>query len=379
MTVQLADEASIVDRILKHIDAKSTDLSDGVWHEPVAHYLSRDRFAAEIEQVFRRTLTPFCPSAALAETGAYVARDAALTPVVAIRGADGVARAFRNACRHRGVQLVDGTGCKKALTCRYHGWTYGLDGRLRGIPDDYGFPGLDKTTHGLVPVTCIERGGLVFVSQDNPDLASDADAMPTLFGDDWRLYSTATQEVEANWKIVAEGFLEGYHIRSTHQDTFYPLQYDNLNVIESFGRNSRISFPYRRIEKLRNLPRDERRTTGMLTHVYHLFPNVMLSTFPTNRLMTVLEPLAVDRTRLVTYTLSNQIAAEDGRVAVAQGRDFVTAGAAEDREMATAAQRGLATRANDHFTFGLFEGAIRHFHQNLAAIIERGASTRTGD
>ena len=80
--------------------------------------------------MFRRTLTPFCPSAALAEIGAYVARDAALTPVVAIRGADGVARAFRNACRHRGVQLVDGAGCRKALTCRYHGWTYGLDGRL---------------------------------------------------------------------------------------------------------------------------------------------------------------------------------------------------------------------------------------------------------
>lgn len=376
MTIQLADEASIVDRILGHVDAKSTDLSDGVWHEPVAHYLSQDRFAAEIEQVFRRTLTPFCPSAALAETGAYVARDAALTPIVAIRGADGVARAFRNACRHRGVQLVDGTGCKKALTCRYHGWTYGLDVRLRGIPDDYGFPGLDKTTHGLVPVTCIKGGGLVFVSQDDADATSEASEMPALFGDDWKLYSTATQEVEANWKIVAEGFLEGYHIRSTHQDTFYPLQYDNLNMIESFGRNSRISFPYRRIEKLRNVPRDERRTGGMLTHVYHLFPNVMLSTFPTNRLMTVLEPLAVDRTRLVTYTLSNQIAAEDGRAAVAQGRDFVTAGAAEDREMACAAQRGLATRANQHFTFGLFEGAIRHFHQNLAALIEHGASTR---
>jgi phenylpropionate dioxygenase-like ring-hydroxylating dioxygenase large terminal subunit len=376
MRTQLADEASIVDRILKHIDAKSTDLSDGVWREPVVHYLSRDRFAAEIEQVFRRTLTPFCPSAALAETGAYVARDAALTPVVAIRGAGGVARAFRNACRHRGVQLVDGTGCKKALTCRYHGWTYGLDGRLRGIPDEYGFPGLDKDAHGLVPVTCIERDGLVYVSQDNATAMSDASNMPTLFGDDWKLYSTTEQEVEANWKIVAEGFLEGYHIRSTHQDTFYPLQYDNLNVIEAFGRNSRISFPYRRIEKLRTVPPGERRTTGMLTHVYHLFPNVMLSTFPTNRLMTVLEPLAVDRTRLVTYTLSNQIAAEEGRTAVAQGRDFVTAGAAEDREMACAAQHGLATRANDHFTFGLFEGAIGHFHQNLAAIIERGTGAR---
>ncbi|UPT86949.1 hypothetical protein HAP41_0000043165 [Bradyrhizobium barranii subsp. apii] len=177
------------------------------------------------------------------------------------------------------------------------------------------------------------------------------------------------QEFAANWKIVAEGFLEGYHIRSTHHDTFFPLQYDNINVVEAFGRNSRISFPYRRIEKLRKVPPAERKTSGMLTHVYHLFPNVMVATFPANMIMTVLEPLAVDRTRIVTYTLSNLAGHEEGRAAVAQGRDFVALGAAEDRDMACAAQRGLAARANDAFTFGLFEGAIRHFHCNLQGLI----------
>ncbi len=372
MKTHLADEPSVVDRILKHIDAKSTDLSDGVWLEPVEHYLSRERFSAEINGAFRRTPTPFCPSAALPDVGCYVARDAARTPIIAIRGSDGVARAFRNACRHRGVQLVDGAGCKKALTCRYHGWTYGLDGHLRGVPDEYGFPGLDKAFHGLTPVTCFEQGGLVFVSQDNAAATpADVSDIPALFGADWKLYTTVEQEVAANWKIVAEGFLEGYHIRSTHQDTFYPVQYDNINVIESFGRNSRITFPYRRIEKLRKVPPAERKTAGMLTHVYHLFPNIMISTFSTNMLMTVLEPLAADRTRLITYTLSNQIEAAEGRAAVAQGRDFVTAGAAEDREMACAAQRGLASRANAHFTFGLFEGAIKHFHRNLSAVIDK--------
>lgn len=105
----------------------------------------------------------------------------------------------------------------------------------------------------------------------------------------------------------------------------------------------------------------------MLTHVYHLFPNVMVATFPTNVIMTVLEPLSVDCTRLVTYTLSCVIDHEEGRAAVVQGRDFVTAGATEDREMACAAQHGHASKANEVFTFGLFEGAIRHFHQNLAA------------
>src|SRR5262249_56731989 len=97
MTSTLATEAVIIQRILDHIDRGSTDLADAIWREPVESYSSQARFDAEITSVFRRVPTPFCPSAALPDVGSYVARDAALTPIVAIRGSDGVARAFRNA------------------------------------------------------------------------------------------------------------------------------------------------------------------------------------------------------------------------------------------------------------------------------------------
>lgn len=371
MTALLADDGSIVERILDHIDHGTTDLSEETWCEPVEHYMSAARFAAEIDRVLRRTPTPFCPSAALPETGSYVAREAALTPIVAVRGSDGAVRAFRNSCRHRGMQVVDGVGCKKSLTCRYHGWTYGLDGRLRGVPHEHGFPGLVKESYGLVPVKAVEKHGIVFVTQDEPELAGvDLDVLMEMFGPEWRLIAVTEQDIAANWKIVTEGFLEGYHIRSTHHDTFYPVQYDNINLVETFGRNSRVTFPYRRIEKLRAVAPAERKISGMLTQVYHLFPNVVVATFPTNVILTVVEPRAVDRTVLVTYTLSNVAGHEDGRAAIARGRDFVTAGAAEDREMACAIQRGLASKANQVFTFGLFEGAIRNFHQHLHAAID---------
>jgi hypothetical protein len=107
---------------------------------------------------------------------------------------------------------------------------------------------------------------------------------------------------------------------------------------------------------------------GALTQLNHLFPNVSVATFPTHMTMSVIEPLAVDRSVLTTYFLSDR---GDGE-AVRKARDFVTEGTAEDREMASAIQRGLATGANDVFTFGLFEGGSRHFHKNLAAMIERG-------
>jgi phenylpropionate dioxygenase-like ring-hydroxylating dioxygenase large terminal subunit len=238
------------------------------------------------------------------------------------------------------------------------------------VPHEHGFPGLDKSTRGLVPVHAVERHGLVFVTQDGPAAESSLDALPPLIAPSFRLVNTAELDVPANWKILVEGFLEGYHIRSTHQETFYPVQFDNLNVVETFGRNNRITFPYRNINKLRAVPPAERSTDGKVTYVYHLFPNVMVATFPGRIFMVALEPLAVDRTRFVTYVLSDRDPDDvEAQAALERGGNLVDAGAAEDREVACAIQRGLASGANEHFTFGLFEAAIAHFHRSLAAAL----------
>jgi phenylpropionate dioxygenase-like ring-hydroxylating dioxygenase large terminal subunit len=110
---------------------------------------------------------------------------------------------------------------------------------------------------------------------------------------------------------------------------------------------------------------------GVLTYVHHLFPNVMIATFPRRIVMVALEPLATDRTRSVTYNLSNRDSDEEGQAALRRDADFVSAGAREDREMACAIQRSLGSGANEFFEFGRFEGAITHFHANLQHAIER--------
>lgn len=372
MSTALADEPTVIARVLAHIDAETTDLGEGVWREPVANYLSPERFEGEL-RVMRRTPTPFCPSIALPEAGSYVARDAAMTPILAVRGQDGKVRAFRNACRHRGAQLMaDGSGCKAALTCRYHAWTYSLDGALRGVPHEHGFPGLDKSRHGLVPVGCVELNGIVFVTQDG-GATPDPDEIPDMFGPEWRLIGAGEQAIDTNWKVVTEGVLEGYHIRATHPETFYPRQYDNLTLVEPFGRrNTRVTFPYQAIERLRAAPREQQKTSGVLTHVYHLFPNASVATFPTHRSLTIFEPAGIDRTRTVSYTLVNRPDDDSQRTAIQKGRDFVTEGVNEDRDVQLAVQRGFATRANEVLTFGLFEGGIRRLHQHLAEALAAG-------
>lgn len=362
------DDAGIAHRVLDHIANGTTDRGPAVWREPVANYRCAERFERELK-LFRSSITPFCPSAAIPKAGDYVARDAAGTPLLAVRDSNGVARVFRNACRHRGMKLADGGGCSKAFVCRYHGWTYQLDGKLRHLPDEDGFPGLDKESHGLVSVHCEEKGGLLWVLQDSDaNLSAEAesidDGLPELVGRQQTMMETTSLELVANWKIFLESFLEGYHIRSTHSQTFYPFGYDNLTLLETCGPNSRITFPFRRIEKLSKVPPTQRRVKGFVTLVYHLFPNVLLTILSRHSVLVVLEPLAVDRTRMVSYVLSDK--GDDPESLEASRRDveFVSqTGAVEDREVVEAIQRGLGSQANEHFTFGQFEGLIAHFHQ----------------
>jgi phenylpropionate dioxygenase-like ring-hydroxylating dioxygenase large terminal subunit len=195
----LLTDHEITERVLSHIANRSTDVGDELWREPVENYRSQQRFEAEMERVLRRSYAAFCPSAALPGPGSFIAREAAGLPIVAVRGQDGVVRAFQNVCRHRGMRIVSDSGCANAFVCPYHGWTYELNGRLRHIPHAEGFPGIDKQQHGLAQLHAVERQGLVFVSQAPTATELDFPGLPELVGKEQRLYATSERVTEANW------------------------------------------------------------------------------------------------------------------------------------------------------------------------------------
>jgi len=371
----LMNDQDIAARVLAHIRNGTTDRSDEVWREPVANYRSAERLRREIETVLRKTPTAFCPSAALAEKGSYIAREAAGTPLLVVRGDDGRVRAFRNACRHRGTPLADGSGCASVLVCPYHGWSYRLDGSLRSVPHADGFPNLDLNTHGLVPVRTDERLGLVFVTQDETGESAGVpwDGMPEVVAPSQELLDVRGGEISVNWKVYLEGFLEGYHIRPAHPKTFYPYGYDNLNVIERCGRNARITFPFRRIEKLADVPPEDRRVDGLLTYVYHLFPNVLVTVLSHHTNVVILDPLSVDRTRSTLYTLANRGAGTSAESAKRDAAFVNDTGGAEDLALVLSIQRSIGSGANDAFTFGQFVGLITHFHRNMRAALGEAA------
>lgn len=366
---ELMSDRDVIQRVLDHVEAKTTDLGDDVWREPVENYRSREQFDREME-LFKRLPMVYCPSGALPENGTYVARTLAGVPLVAVRGDDGVVRAFHNSCRHRGMMLVEGSGSAHSFVCPYHAWVYGLDGGLKRIAGDEGFPGLNPAEHGLVQVHAEERGGLVFVTQKAPVSEGALSSLPDLMEPGQEVFEYTSFIDDANWKLLLETSMEGYHIKALHRESFYPFGFDNLNVVETHGTNSRIVFPFRRIEKLRGIPKDQWRAEGVLTYVYQLFPNTRLAALSSHHLLVILEPVSPTQSRWIIYRLrptsagNNPVDLEKSKRDAAFVKDT---GVVEDRAAATGIQQGMAGEGNSHFTFGRYETAAVHFHQHLSS------------
>jgi ring hydroxylating enzyme alpha subunit len=133
-----------------------------------------------------------------------------------------------------------------------------------------------------------------------------------------------------------------------------------------------VTFPYRKIDELRGAPPEQRSTAGVLTYVYHLFPNVIVATFPFNTAVIVHEPLAVGLTKVINYSLTDgDESDEQWQHGLKCSLDFQQSGANEDRDVCVSIQRGLASGANEFLEFGRFDqsavgGAQRHSAQASA-------------
>ena len=371
-SVSLLDEQQTIDRIFTHIDEGTTDLGDTVWREPVENYHSQERFDAEIA-LLRRRPVPFCPSAGLPETGSYIARKAAGTPLVVVRGRDGKVRAFINACRHRGMQVASGSGCSRAFVCPYHAWTYDLEGKLKAIRGPEAFPEVNIEDHGLTEVSAQEKGGIVYVMQEGKINSQMLENNLDYFTPEQEMFQEAEATNKANWKLITETLLEGYHIKSLHKTTFYPYGLDNVNLVETYGANARVTFPFRRIEKLRAIPSDERRADGMLTTVNHVFPNASISALSKHSNLTIMEPLSPSSTQMVIYLMTARLATENSISIEDAKRDAIfvnESGQDEDLAAACSIQETVTAQGNSHLTFGLFEKAIVNFHSNLTASLK---------
>ena len=192
---------------------------------PVELYAGEDALRNDRAAVLRRTWQFLGHESQMAAAGDYLADVIGGAPVVAVRKADSRLAAFHNVCRHRaGALVADGAGnCGEAFTCRYHGWRYALDGRLRNAVDFGNAPGFDPREYGLFPIRVETWRGLVFVNLDveAPPLAELMGPLAARWPDGqaaFPLVERRTHTLACNWKTYVENYLEGYHLPMVHPE-----------------------------------------------------------------------------------------------------------------------------------------------------------------
>lgn len=203
---------------------------------PTALYRDPAVFERERQTVFRRAWQFLGLEADLAQPGDFLAETLAGYPVVAVRAEDGGLRAFHNVCRHRAGPLVgEPKGhCGRELVCRYHGWRYALDGRLRSATAFGAAEGFDPRDFGLFPVRIESWRGFLFVNldADAPPLMDTLRPLDVLFGN--RSVPTAVlrrqHPIACNWKVYVENYLEGYHIDAVHPALAAEVEADHYAV-----------------------------------------------------------------------------------------------------------------------------------------------------
>ena len=339
---------------------------------PVAHYTDAARLAGERTALFARLPIPLAASAELERPGTVLVRTLDGASLVLVRGGDGVARAFRNACRHRGTRLAREDGCKKALVCPYHGWTFGLDGALLHVPHAAAFPALDVATHGLAPVFAEERHGLVWVSLAREPLAVAShlgaldEELAALGLDGHVVLRRVASEQRGNWKMLMEAFLEGYHLRTLHRDTIYPFFLDARAAAQPVGPHVRHASARRSATEASESPRPLRE---LATFAYVIFPCTILIAHPDWTSLVVVQPLGTDRFSWTHAQLASSLpATDDARAHFERSFRLIEENvfAREDLFAIAEMQAGLESGANEVLTFGRLETPALWFHASIA-------------
>lgn len=235
------------------------------------------------------------------------------SPILILRDQDDEIRAFYNICRHRGGPLVtdDAGTLKGGLVCGYHGWTYDLAGKLVNLRDRRDFTGLDTTCRNLVPVCCERLGNWIFVSED-PDAPALAEYLGPIHDyfsalplDSLRLVSHETFDVQCNVKLLLEGFLEVYHLKSVHSGTVDRfLDYRGTTITLWPHGHSLMLSPNRRADWVdpgtRGLPELAGTTDFDRQHSpsFNIYPNLVTPVAPTGLPFNIVWPRTADTATL---------------------------------------------------------------------------------
>jgi choline monooxygenase len=317
--------------------------------------------------LFGRTWQLAGQAAQVRDAGSFFTTTIGHEPVLVVRGSDGVLRAMSNVCRHRAGPVAKGEGKRPVLQCGYHGWTYDLAGRLRTTPEFDGVAGFDRDGCALPQFGVGVWNELVFVNLD-PASESLEDFLGELVSDmpphdysGFRLARRKTWELDCNWKVYVDNYLEGYHIPIVHPGLFRELDYANYRTETKRSYSIQVA-PTRNARRIRTADGEDE------VRYFWIFPNLMLNVYPDNFSTNLILPLGAERTvTIFDWYFKDPDASQreiDETVAFSDEIQI------EDVDICEAVQRGLRSATYDTGRFSpQRENGVHHFHCLYAAAL----------
>jgi choline monooxygenase len=333
-----------------------------------------DLRVAELEKqnVFARTWQAIARTDQLSVNGQYVTANLAGEPIVVVRGSDGKLHAFFNVCRHHAMIVMnEPCGHAQHMRCPYHGWTYSLEGELRGMTEFEGVRDFDRAQNGLVPVRVEIWENFVFVNLD-PHAASLPDFLGALVGlarplgfANLKFVERRSYTLDCNWKVYVDNFLDGgYHVPHMHKGLNSVLDYKNY-TIENVDRCCVQSSPVAVDTDSEASAAATRK--GDRAFYFWQYPNFMLNWYEGYLDTNFVIPLAVDRCEVIFDFYFGDTDASKMPY-IQESIEVSERVQQEDIVICAGVQRGLGSRAYQAGRLSVRREAGEHlFHLLLAA------------
>jgi len=378
--------ASMIRHGVAHAAAGTIDLVDNVMKLSSRVYTSPERYKLEVDRIFKRLPLMLAPSCELPNPGDFKTMDVAGTPVLLVRGQDGVVRSFINSCSHRGTNVETAEhGNARRFTCPYHGWTFGQDGALVAIASPSDFGEIDKSCYGLKALPVAERAGLIFASVD-PNSSLDIDAflsgydhlLESFHFKDWHFFSKR-RLAGPNWKIAYDGYLDFYHLPVLHKNSLggpraFNAPLGNRALYHAWGPHQRLVGTDRKTKDLVGTPESEWSDDQVMTGVWTIFPSISIASFDGGGRGAMISQLLPGETVGTSYTtqmylMEKKPDEETAKHAHAMFDLLETVVRDEDYATGLRQQRALESGTRDHVLFGRNEGGAQTFHAWVEKII----------
>jgi choline monooxygenase len=335
---------------------------------PARYYHDPSIFNLEKSKIFARTWQVVGHRHQLAKPGDFFTIEILGEPLLLVRGKHGELRGFYNICRHRAGPPAEGCGSRKVFRCGYHGWTYGLDGKLIGTPEFENVQEFDREQFALTPVRAEEWFNLIFVNFDPEaeslltSLAQLPQQAEKIDFQNMKLFERRIYEMKCNWKTYVDNYLEGYHLPTVHPGLNRELDY-NAYRVEAHERHVRQFSPIRGMQAGDATPRryqdgKEERTTDY----FWIFPNWMLNCYPDNVSLNIVLPLALERSLAIFewYLPAQNPDTQTGKDAV----NFSHQIQIEDVAICEVVQKNLHSRSYDRGRYSVKqEKGVHAFHR----------------